>query len=292
MAVSQFTTSPDSLGLGLCKQKYLTCRKFWESSEAFDFGPSITLLIDESIDTWPLDTNNLKKVLADNSPLDESTIENFDPNFKGFHAIEYLLFGIGGAKQIGQFTSRDLAYLKALTENLKVETGILLNAWQSNGQNFGGLWSNAGVGNSLYSSQNSAIQEVTNACLDLLDELPNQKIDNPLKQNDPALEEAFFSNNTKNEYLYNVRSLLNVYYGSLDMSAGNGLQTIIQARNPNTHVLFNQQLLEAYSAAQNIPNDFTYALFHDKSSIETAKAKLVTAYTTYKNQIAPILLGL
>ncbi len=85
-------------------EAWLTAREPWETSEAFLFGPVANLGLDPNMDSWPLDVDAIKNILAtgDYGSLewsgeydeDNATIEAAQ-NVRGYHTLEFLLFKNG-----------------------------------------------------------------------------------------------------------------------------------------------------------------------------------------------------
>src|SRR5690606_4565052 len=93
----------------------------WESSEGFLFGPVDAQGIDPAMDSWPLSQTDLDTFLAagNTTPAD---VRNANDNVRGFHALEYLLFGDGVASNDQAETDIDadeLAYLVSLATVLQ-----------------------------------------------------------------------------------------------------------------------------------------------------------------------------
>jgi uncharacterized iron-regulated protein len=93
-------------------------RESWERSESWLFGPVSTNSIDPRIDTWPVDFNALDSILATSNVLDEDYVDGLEDALKGFHPIEYLLWGENGNKTAAQLTGREMEYLQGLVQNL------------------------------------------------------------------------------------------------------------------------------------------------------------------------------
>lgn len=110
-AVQSLATSPSNATFETAATAWMTARQPWETSEAFLFGPVDELGLDPNMDSWPLDQDAIKNVLAsgDFSGLDWSG--EFDEqnegiaeaqSIRGFHTLEFLLFKNGKPRTIGQ----------------------------------------------------------------------------------------------------------------------------------------------------------------------------------------------
>ena len=108
-AVQTLATNPSDLTFELAAKAWMAARQPWEMSEAFLFGPVDELGLDPNMDSWPLDQDAIKNVLAsgDFTGLDWSG--DFDEedegiadaqSIRGFHTLEFLLFKNGEPRTI------------------------------------------------------------------------------------------------------------------------------------------------------------------------------------------------
>ena len=87
---------------------FLEARKQWEMSEAFLFGAATVCGIDPHIDSWPLDEDGYKSLMASPSMLSNLKGEggaawagdNLGNGLLGFHGMEYILFS-ASAEYVG-----------------------------------------------------------------------------------------------------------------------------------------------------------------------------------------------
>jgi uncharacterized iron-regulated protein len=94
---------PTEANLANVRQAWREARVPWEKSEGFLFGPVDQQGIDPSIDSWPVNETDLDAVLESGQTLTKSYIDGLDGTLKGFHTIEYLLFGTSSNKQLNEF---------------------------------------------------------------------------------------------------------------------------------------------------------------------------------------------
>lgn len=106
-AVRALATSPSNTNFELAAAAWLAAREPWEMSEAFLFGPVDELGLDPNMDSWPLDQDAIKNVLAsgDFSSLgwdsdDKAEDVEAAQNIRGFHTLEFLLFKNGQPRTI------------------------------------------------------------------------------------------------------------------------------------------------------------------------------------------------
>ncbi|MGL5889253.1 MAG: imelysin family protein, partial [Bacteroidia bacterium] len=223
--------NPDDALLTQSKQDWRSCRMSWELSEAFLFGPVSSANIDPRIDTWPVNFTDLDSVLNSSAVFTQSYVDNLDDALKGFHPIEYLLFGVNGNKTASQLTARELELLTALTENLNTLTAQLADSWNPNTQgNYSQPFTTAGSGSTVYTTKRQAYEEVVNAMIGICDEVANGKMNEPFVAQDPSLEESPFSFNSITDFSNNIGGVRNVYLGKYT-SDGKGVEDLVREGN-------------------------------------------------------------
>ena len=108
-AVLALAAAPSDATFEAAAQAWMSARQPWEMSEAFLFGPVDELGLDPNMDSWPLDQDAIKNVLAsgDYQGLDwsgEFDEDNEDiaeaQSIRGFHTLEFLLFKDGKPRTI------------------------------------------------------------------------------------------------------------------------------------------------------------------------------------------------
>lgn len=288
-----FKNQPTEANLALARQAWRDARVPWEQSEGFLFGPVSTQGIDPSIDSWPVNEVDLDAVLASSAVLTQSYIDGLEGTLKGFHTIEYLLFGLDSNKPISNFTPRELEYLVAVTQSLAGATNQLYLAWDTNGQNYANQIASAGESGSIYLSQKSALEEIANGLITIADEVANGKINDPYATQNLTLEESRFSANSKADFADNIRSIRNIYYGQFNNSAiQNGFGIAISDQNTTLDSKIKIQIDEAIAAIEAIDGTFTYAVINSRNSIQIAQNKVRLLQETLQTELLPIISNL
>ncbi|MBO4871358.1 MAG: peptidase M75 [Muribaculaceae bacterium] len=223
--------------------KWIEARKYWELSEAFLFGAAADYYIDPHIDSWPLQKGQLDNVLSNSTliaELDEDGagadgFATLGYGLLGFHAVEYVLFRDGKARNVGDITANELIYNAAVAEDLAWQTVRLEAAWAGIDKvtadkrtllkdeelepstNYGEQLIDAGLaGNTTYKTQIDAMIQVMQGASDISDEVANTKITDPVNSGNVLDVESWYSWNSIADFTDNMRSVRNAYYGSLD----------------------------------------------------------------------------
>ena len=231
-----------------CCNKWINARKYWELSEAFLFGAAADYNIDPHIDSWPLQKSQLDNILNNGAliaALDEEgagadAFATLGYGLLGFHAVEYVLFRDGAARNVDDISERELIYNAAVAQDLANQTVRLEASWAgmnkiSNAKrtqledyelepsfNYGENMIDAGkAGNSLYKTQLAAMEQILTGASDISDEVGNTKITDPVNSGNVLDVESWYSWNSIADFTDNIRSVRNAYYGSLDGSVNN-----------------------------------------------------------------------
>jgi len=244
----QLRENPTQSKVQECCDKWISARKYWELSEAFLFGAAADYNIDPHIDSWPLQKSQLDNILNNNAliaALDQdgasaNAFATLGYGLLGFHAVEYVLFRDGAARNVGEISERELIYNAAVAQDLANQTVRLEASWAGMNNissakraqleeyelepsfNYGENMIDAGkTGNSLYKTQLAAMEQILTGASDISDEVGNTKITDPVNSGNVLDVESWYSWNSIADFTDNIRSVRNTYYGSVDGSVNN-----------------------------------------------------------------------
>ncbi|GHT21055.1 peptidase M75 [Bacteroidia bacterium] len=101
-AAQVYAANPTNARLSAVCDAWKAVRVPWEQSEAFLYGPADLLGLDPSLDSWPLDQDDILSIL-NNDRL--NTVQEIQgaitgEGVRGFHTIELLLFKDGQDRQV------------------------------------------------------------------------------------------------------------------------------------------------------------------------------------------------
>ena len=244
----QLRDNPTQSKVQECCNKWISARKYWELSEAFLFGAAADYNIDPHIDSWPLQKSQLDNILNNSAliaALDEDgagadAFATLGYGLLGFHAVEYVLFRDGAARNVSDISERELIYNAAVAQDLANQTVRLEASWAGMNNissakraqlenyeleptfNYGENMIDAGkAGNSLYKTQLAAMEQILTGASDISDEVGNTKITDPVNSGNVLDVESWYSWNSIADFTDNIRSVRNAYFGSLDGSVNN-----------------------------------------------------------------------
>jgi putative iron-regulated protein len=265
-----FQQNPTQANQNLAQQAWRDTRNAWEQSEGFLFGPVSTDNIDPRIDSWPINYASIDSILSTSNVLTAGYVNDLEDALKGFHPIEYILWGANSNKTAAQFTAREIEFLVALGYNLKTLCAEVKNAWDPLGAvNYSNQFVNAGSGSISYSTQKQAYEEMINAMIAICDEVGNGKINEPFELQDPSLEESPYADNSLTDFTNNMRSVQNVYLGKY-LADGKGLEDLIKSNFLSMDTQLKTKINTAISSLQNISGSFGTAISTQPTAVQNS----------------------
>ena len=194
----------------------------------------------------------------------------------GFHAVEYVLFRDGHARNIGDISENELIYNAAVAEDLAWQTVRLEAAWAGIDNvtsakrkileenelepslNYGEQMISAGLaGNSAYKTQIDAMIQILQGASDISDEVGNTKITDPVNSGNVLDVESWYSWNSIADFTDNLRSVRNAYYGSLDGSVNSSsLAAYLHKNNPTVDTELRSAIDNAIKTVAAMPAPF------------------------------------
>jgi putative iron-regulated protein len=287
--VASFVESKSDADLAKVQASWKKARETWEQSEAHLFGPVATDEIDPRIDTWPVNFTDLDAQLSSDHEFTSDYIDGLDNALKGFHPIEYLIFGKEGDKKGADFTDRQFEYLTALAQNLQDLTIELAFKWTpTTSGNYLNEVIKAGNGSTAYATQRAAFEEIVTAMAGICDEVANAKLAEPYDAKDPLLEESPFAGNSIIDFTNNIKGVRNVYTGKFQVD-GHGLDELVKKHNLSLDAEINARLDAAITSLGNITVPFGDAIFDQSVQIENAMTAINDLKTTLEEKLFPFV---
>ncbi|MGM9851223.1 MAG: imelysin family protein [Muribaculaceae bacterium] len=289
-------TSADIAAAG---EAWKRSRKSWELSEAFLFGPASQHNIDPHIDSWPLDKAAMDDLLADIRAGKSWSIDNNGGyGLLGFHSIEYMLFELSADQNTSlthstDYTAEELQYLLAVAQDLRDQCVLLEACWAGDdnisdvkrtilseadlgfGEAYGSEMKNARQAGSRFKTYQAAAEEIIQGCIDIADEVGNTKIGRPnsaASLEDKNYIESPYSLNSIEDFIDNIRSIENSYFGSLDGDAS--LSDYVKSVDAALDAEVRQAIDAAIAAIALIPEPFA------KHATDQAASNAVTVVGT------------
>ncbi|MBP9837351.1 MAG: peptidase M75 [Proteobacteria bacterium] len=287
-AVRNLVSNPTAENLSATKAAWVATRIPWENSESALFGPVDFYGFDPAMDSWPVNKTDLESVISSGTALTKNTVASFDNSLKGFHTIEYLIYGDNGSKAVGALTAREMEYLLATTEALKDVTSSLLASWVDGfaGQSpYAEEVVKAGQGSSTFVSEGSAIEQFVRGIVGICDEVANGKIADPFDQRNPNIVESQFSGNSLTDFRNNIIGARTAYTSSVS--------ALVLARNTTLDASVRTAFEQAINAIDAIPETFLLAIqdSNNDAVIENAQAKIRALQNLIEGEVLPIVIN-
>lgn len=283
-AVDKFYTSGTQDDLDAACASWRAARKPWEESEAFLYGPADYENLDPSLDSWPLQKDDIDQILAtqDYAEIDGDSEEA--QGVRGFHTLEYLLFEEGQPKEASNITANEKGYMKRVSDRLLNDTQLLHKAWVS------GLETEevpTPFGEELKKHTSSRTSSAVNVLGDFIidggivniaDEVGGQKIGNPYdywKKGDEVVAvlevESWYSWNSLVDYEDNIISIENSYMGGRrgNRDDATSFSALVRSVDSDLDDRVKAQIAATIKAIQGIPAPFRNNL-GAKTEIEAA----------------------
>ena len=221
-AVTALDTITNNANMSAAQQAWVNARAPWESGEGFIFGPVDSLGVDPAIDSWPLNTSDLQTFLTANPTATQTDVENASDDVRGYHAMEWLLFGDGIAdneKDSSELVAAESNYLVALSDAYKAQTQALIDAWtvDFNGQGPYADQAKSPGPSKAYGSDLAVVEEFIGGIVGIVAEVGEGKIPDPFTDNigtaDTSKVESQYSWNSLTDFHDNIGSVLDMYTG-------------------------------------------------------------------------------
>ncbi len=244
------------------REAWKDLRITWERCEGFLFGPVEDDEYDPETDTWPVSFNDLDSLINSSNPLGVSDIEALSQrSLKGYHPMEYILWGKNGAQTAATINERQKQYLTSLSLHLKSQAEKLFDSWAPGAGNYAQHILNAGKGSTLYPKKQDAFISILEGLLAICEEVGEGKMLEPFDAHDPAIVESPFSGNSVTDFRNNIIGAFNAYEGKFNTD-GVGISELVRARN----ISLDNELKQNFNAAINSFNNITVP--YEKAIIE------------------------
>lgn len=270
-AVDAFIADKSQDKLTAARQSWLATRVAWEQSEAMLFGPVEDNNFDPRIDSWPVDFNAIQSVWNGSDEFTQDYINGLQDELKGFHPIEFILYGENGDAKPADFTNqREIDYLQAMSLNLKNITDSLYKDWIPSGGNFQNELLTAGSGSQKYTSQQAAMIEIANAMIGIIGEVGDSKLKQPFTAEDPTQAESPFSKNSFTDFKNNITGAQNVYLGHYGSSQGVSLSDFVAQYNKDLDTRIKAKLSAVISNLGGYDVTYGEAISSKRSQVQAS----------------------
>jgi putative iron-regulated protein len=271
-AVTALNANPNTSNLQAAQAAWRAVRIPWEQSEAFLFGPAEDYNYDPATDTWPVNTAELDSLLASSNPLMLADIEGLQYSLRGYHPIEYVLFGVGGSRIPSELTQRNLQYVVSLSQDLVNTTTDLSDSWDENiPNNFTEQLITAGNGSVRYATRKDAFLALAGAMIGICEEVANGKMEEPLAAHDSTLVESQYAHNATIDFRNNMVGIENAYFSRYNSVYGKSLHNYVEERQSALDNAIKASITNAIAALDVLDPNYGLAIYTQQGQIIAAQ---------------------
>ncbi len=268
------------------KDAWKSMRQVWEQCESFLFGPVEDNDYDPNMDTWPTDYVQMDSLLASGFPLEESSIQNLTLSLRGYHPIEYIIFGDHGSRQASELTLRQKLYMVSLSADLMNTCNALYLSWAGAPENFAQEVINAGNGSTKYASKKEVYMALAGGLIDICEEVGEGKMKEPFDARDPSIVESPYSGNSAIDFKNNIIGIRNVYMG---LNGGKGLKDIVAAKNKSLDNTLQSLINAAINSFDNITVNYEEAIITQRVQVQQTMNALADLKEALENSFVSFI---
>lgn len=297
-AINTFNTTPNATNLQNAQNALRDARLAWQDANIFQFGPAESATLRAVANIYPTDTDKIDtNVNTGNYVL--GTLANI--NAGGFPALDYLLNGTGAnnTEILEQFTTDQnaanrLTYLTDNIDLIKAAVDNTTNAWSAGAGSYRETFlsaANSGVdvGSSLGLLINALALHYERFLRDGKVGIPAGVRSAGIAR--PRTTEAFYSGNSRELAIANLRSVLRLFLGtSLSGTDGVGLAEnleFLEATELSTSI--QAELNEAIAAIEALSDPLSDNISNDNAAVLAAFAEMQQVVVLIKADLASTL---
>ena len=297
-AVSALLAEPGAATLTTARNAWINARVAYLQTEAFRFYDGPIEAIEGRINAWPLNEAFIDYVDGDpaaglvnatdveisrDAILGRDQVTDEADVTTGWHAIEFLLWGqdlseLGaGARTASDYlpgaanNDRRRAYLRIVSQMLVEDLDSLAAAWDmGRADGYGARF--------VALDPREALGRMINGMAVLAGfEMMSERLAVALDSGDQEDEHSCFSDNTRDDFIYDLRGIRNVYFGDVGGQAGAGLDELLRQVDPALDARVVGLLNRAEAAAADIDRPFDRVLASPPGSAKRAEAEALVS---------------
>lgn len=274
--LEEFKANPTEEKLQAIKDQWKLIRKTWELSEGFLFGPVSTENIDPRLDTWPINIQDLEALLKKQTAFDQVFLDLLEDGLKGFHPLEYLLWGKDGHKNMADFDSVQINYMIALSKDIAQLSESCFTRWLG------------GYEAEFKSNTREAMIEICQAMQGICAEVADGKLGEPFHLKNAALEESPFSKNSLEDFKNNINSVSHIYHANFS-GDGSGMDEFVKFFNLSLHNKIENQIRLSKQALESISVPFGDAIFQQPVAVQNAIDQIAGLSELFEMELLPLI---
>lgn len=287
-AIQALDNDPSHNNLLAARNAWTSLREVWEQSESFLFGPVEDNDYDPHMDTWPTDYVQMDSLLASDNALEVQDVSKLTLSLRGFHPVEYIIFGNHGSRKASDLTPRQKKYMVSLSEDLLNSCNALYLSWTSAPENFAQEVLTAGTGSSKYATRKDLFLTMAGALAGICEEVGEGKLKEPFEMQNPEIVESPYSGNSITDFQNNITGIRNVYLG---LNGGRGLSHLVAAKNKALDNTIKAKISTAISSFDNITVPFEEAIFSQRVQLQQTMSALQDLRDVLEDDLAGFIIS-
>ncbi len=298
-AIRAFRANPSVATRDAARAAWITARSPFETAEAFEFGPikEPPPGLKPLVDSWPITTtgeNSIESYITDSSNFTKEKVANYPLDVRGFHAIEFILWGDADNGILPRMDANALHFLEAVTEVVVDGMSKIHDAWDAGGGNYIRELNEFGIDKGrVYNTVNDALLAVNRGAWHIAEELYDEYLADPINTTDPAKgprsAESYFSDNSFADFHDIMVGVKAIYYGDWDGVDGKGLTDYFASRDAAFDAKVRTMLDELIAAVEALGPSFNSTVKNNTTLVVTAIAKAKVFYETLENEGVAII---
>lgn len=269
-AVNTLNASTTDANLQAARTAWQDVRSSWEQCEGFLIGPVEDDNYDPNMDTWPMDYQQLDSFVTNSTSFTPATIQDINQSLRGFHPLEFILWGTNGNATAASLTAKQKQYMVGLSQDVLNTVTGLNNSWATSGGNFQKLVLDAGAGSTRYPTRKEAMLAMVAGMSDICGEVGGGKIFEPFTSMDSTKTESPFSHNSITDFTNNLKGAQNVYLCTYNGASGVSMSKFIAAKNLSLDNKIKDQFAAAITAMGNVTVPFETAIHTQRTQLQNA----------------------
>ncbi len=284
--ITALNSDATDANLTAAQTSWKTLRTVWEQCEGFLFGPVEDNEYDPQMDTWPTDANQFDSLLTSSNNLELADIQLLPYNLRGFHPVEYLIFGDHGSRTAASLTARQKKYMVSATTDIVNICSALYASWTEAPTNFAQQVKTAGNGSTVYSTKQEVFMAIVGAMQGICEEVGDGKMKEPFDAKDPKIVESPYSGNSTKDFKNNITGLQTVYLGR---NGSAGITDLVTLRNKSLDTKIKSQITAAVNSFDNITMPYEDAILNQRSTVQQTMNAVTTLSETIEEELLPFI---
>lgn len=272
--INTYIDQPTEANLIATKQQWKTTTLAYEKTYTYHIGEVRDRFLHTAIYNWPITTEVIEFVIADNDEITESIINSLSTRSKSIAAVEYLLHKADVASVNTEFLNSEKrrTYLRLCGQFIVSQAIRLQNIWVATGENYAETFINNNA-----SGIDGSFSLYFNGLHNLIDTDKVTKVGKPAGLENsqvinPELTQAFYSRSSLDIIAINIQTLEDSYFNNQGLGIEDYVNSI--AGGEELNAVIQAKIDELQVAINAIPNSLYHAVTNNHQLVEQLHIKL------------------